>query len=112
MLPAPPPLGTDRANFSAISSSLSNARFGGRGITILVISYVDLRMQLLMTRWVHQDQIGNRIIPAIYYPYLMVEMPTGFTSDLLAALRAYTILVEPQLEEFIVSFVRVSHLKS
>jgi hypothetical protein len=61
----------------------------------MAICSVDLRVQLLVTRWMHQDQIGNRIISAVYYPYPMVEVPAGFTSDLLAALRTSPILVEP-----------------
>ena len=53
MLPSSSPLRTYRASFQAVRSSLSNARFGGRGITIRVIRSVSLRMQLLMTGWMH-----------------------------------------------------------
>src|SRR5215831_17528785 len=81
-----PPLRSAAHPFAAGSSSLSNVCFGKRGMTIMVIGDVDLCMQLLMTCWVHENQIGERLIAAIYYPYFMVEMPTGFTCDRLAAL--------------------------
>jgi hypothetical protein len=80
-------------DFSAISSSLSNVCFGKRGMTIMVIGDADLCMQLLVTCWVHENQIGERLIAAIYYPYFMVEMPTGFSCDRLAALRTYGVVL-------------------
>jgi len=49
----PRPLRTHRASFPAIRSSLSNAHRRGRGATLRIVCLIDLRVQLLMTRWMH-----------------------------------------------------------
>src|SRR5262249_42319633 len=107
-----PPLRTVRATFTAHGSSISNALFGGRGTATEAFYDISLSVQLRVTNRMHHNQIGHGIVTAVHHPDTMVQVPAGFGSDLLAALRASAILVEPQLQKLIVSAEVVFHLKT
>lgn len=52
-------------------------------------------MQLLVTGWMEQGQIGKRFIAPICYSHFVVQVPSGFAGDLLAAVRTEALLIEP-----------------
>ncbi len=59
MMLSPPPLRTRRASFPAARSGLLNALDGGRGTAARALRSFDLRVQLPMTIWMHQGQVGH-----------------------------------------------------
>jgi hypothetical protein len=59
MMFSSPPLRTRRASFPAARSGHLNALGGGRGTTARALCPFDLRVQLPMTVWMHQGQVGH-----------------------------------------------------
>src|SRR5690606_13140622 len=99
-----PPLRTVRASFPAYGSSLCKASYD-RSRQFTFISAMDLSVAVRMQNY----QVRHCVRSALSFRKDVMEMPSRFPRDVLAAVRAFAVLYPPKVKQPPSSFQVVFH---